>query len=254
MPTIALDGQRRHITRGRLELKQRDWELLPREAGLQRFTWDVRCRRHRTLPDEKGQVTTASGYVVPPGTYTARFRLADAMLERRFEIRSDPRVDVSDADLTAQYDLLVAIRDTRNAVLDGILRTRKIRAQVEPWGRRADVDAGLRESARAICKRLREVEEVLTNPKQRHMADRLVLPVGLDGKLEDLPAAVAGFDAPPTRQAREVYEKHRALADQTLARLEEIARADIVALEEKLAEARVALVDTSVPVAETRDR
>ena len=95
---------------------------------------------------------------------------------------------------------------------------------------------------------------MLINPKQSHPADRLVIPVGLEGKLEDLPAVVTGFDARPTRQALEVYEKHQALADQTLARLEEIARADVAALESKLAEARVPIVDTSVPVAETRDR
>ena len=237
---------------GRLEVKQREWEVLPHQVGLQRFTWDLRCCGHRTLPDEKREITTRTGYVVPPGTYTVRLRLADSKIERRFEIRRDPRVGVSDADLAAQYELLIAIRDTRNAVIDGILRTRKISAQVEPWGRRSDVDASLRESARSICKRLREVEKVLTNPKLQHAADRLVLPVGLDGKLEDLPAAVTGFDARPTRQAREVYEKHRALADQTLARLEEIARADVVALEEKLAEARVPIVDTSVPEAKTR--
>ena len=239
---------------GRRELKQRDWELLPSEAGLQRFTWDLRCRGHRTLPDETGQIGTRTGYFVPPGTYTVRFRLGDATVERRFELRKDPRVDASDADLEAQYDLRIRIRDTRNDVLDGIVRVRKIRAQVEPWGRRADVDPALRESARSICKALTEVEEVLTNPKQRHAADRLVLPVGLDGKLEDLPAAVTGFDAAPTRQVREVYEKHRALAEETLARLEEIARRDVAGLEAKLAEARVPLVDTSVPQPETTDR
>ena len=84
--------------------------------------------------------------------------------------------------------------------------------------------------------------------------DFLKLPSGLDGKLADLPAAIAGADVAPTRQAREVYEKHCALADATLGRLEELAANDVAALDTRIREAGVSLVDTTVPEVEMRDR
>ena len=235
-------------------MKQRDWEVLPSKAGLQHFTWDLRCRGVKTLPDEERKISTRTGYLVPPGTYAVRFRLGDDTIERGFELRKDPRVGAKDEDLVDQYELLLQIRDTHNAVHDGIARTRKIRTQVEPWRERPDVDAAVRELAGDIFKGLTQVEEVLTNPKQRHATDYLKLPTGLDGKLADLPAAIAGADAAPTGQAREVFEKHRTLADSTLARLDEIATEKLGELEARLRETGVALFDTTLPEPELRDQ
>ena len=84
--------------------------------------------------------------------------------------------------------------------------------------------------------------------------DRLKLAVGLDGKLSDLPFAIAGADAPPTPQAQLVYEKHRALADETFARIDELAAGEVAKLGERIHAAGVPLVDTRVPKVGTSER
>ena len=207
----------------------------------------------RSLPDEKRRVSTRTGYMVPPGSYRVRMRLGDETHERDFEIARDPRVAAKDEDLREQFELLIRIRDIHSSVNDAIARTRKIRAQLEPWSRRPDADDSIRAGARRICKALTEVEKVLTNPAQTHGTDFLKLPLGLDGKLADLPAAISGADARPTKQSREVFDKHRTLAESTLARLDEIAESDVVAFERALREADISLVDTAGPEVEIRD-
>ena len=87
---------------------------------------------------------------------------------------------------------------------------------------------------------------MLTNPKIAHGTDRLQQPVGLDGKLEDLPFAIASADARPTRQAAEVFEKHRTRADATLSRLDTFVTGEIAALSQRILDTGVQWVDTSV--------
>lgn len=237
------------------DLEQRWWEVLSHEAGLQHFTWDLRCEGVRKLPDDKGHVEIATGYFVPPGQYTVQMRLGNSeVVEREFDLVKDPRLSVTDDELKAQHALLLAIRDTHNQVNEGVLRIRNIRAQLEAWRDRSDVDVTIREEATRLCAELTEIEQVLTNPKQGHPTDRLKMAVGLDGKLSDLPFAIAGADAPPTPQARLVYEKHRALAEETFARIDALAAGDVAKLGERIHAAGVPLVDTRVPKAGNRER
>jgi hypothetical protein len=220
--------------------------MLPAGAGLQRFTWDLRCPGFRTVPDENGESDAKTGYLVPPGEYTVRLRCGERALERRFGLRADPRVRASREDLVAQYGLLVEIRDKLSEVNAAIARVRRVRAQLASWGARVDLDAGFRERAAEVARALGGIEEQLTQPKADHDTDRLKLPGGLDAKLGDLPNVVASADAAPTRQAVVVFRELRARTDSVLASLREILEVRVAALNAELARAAVPIIDTSL--------
>lgn len=239
---------------GQEPVHQNPWEVLATAAGLQSFTWDLRCEGVLKLPDDKGVVKRATGYVVPPGEYTARLHLSNEVVERKFELVKDPRVSASDDDLKSQHDLLLAIRNTRSAVNDNILRIRRIRSQLESWRDRTDVDESIREEAKELCAALTEIECVLTNPDIKHATDRLKLPVGLDGKLEDLPAAIAGSDSAPTDAARGVYEKHKTRAEEAFAKLDALCESKIASLGERIRKAEAPLLDTRAHKVDSHSR
>ncbi|MFV1987297.1 MAG: hypothetical protein ACC682_08440 [Gemmatimonadota bacterium] len=73
--------------------------------GAHRFRWDLR----------KAGEGRGGGPMVPPGTYAARLTVGDEAVSADFELRIDPRIaaeGVTVADLVAQYELDLAIRET----------------------------------------------------------------------------------------------------------------------------------------------
>ena len=70
--------------------------------------------------------------------------------EQPFEIRKDPRVKASDADLRAQFELMVDIRNRFSEVADTVLRIREVRAKLV--GRRAELPEDFRVKADGILK------------------------------------------------------------------------------------------------------
>jgi photosystem II stability/assembly factor-like uncharacterized protein len=224
--------------------EKRWFEKLPTSAGLNRFTWDLRCRGYLPVADDKGERRPENGYIVPPGTYGVRLRVGDRTLETTFELRKDPRVSASDEQLREQYDFLIAIRDKLTATNGAIGRIRAARAQAEIWTKRpGETPADIVEAAKAAAKALNEVEKQLTNTDIKHDVDRLQRPAGLDRKLGEIPTVVAGPDAPPTRQALEVFEKIAGQVDEALAQLHQVAANEVARLNELIASAGLPAVD-----------
>jgi hypothetical protein len=175
-------------------------------------------------------------------------RVGEREQSAEFEVRKDPRVPASQADLEAQYALLLALREKLGAVNGAIDRVRKLRAQLVPWSRRDDAPEDLRASAKALLETLAEIESALTQPRATFpLTDRLKLPAGLDVKLDSVAAAVSTADAAPTRQALEVFAKHRAEADEVLARLDSLIAGGLRDLDRRVRALALPVVDASLP-------
>jgi hypothetical protein len=94
------------------------------EAGMQRFTWDMRHAGPWTAAAPQGG---GGGPMVPPGKYTARLTSGGQSQTKSFELRVDPRVPkdgVTQADLEEQAAFLLRVRD---AISDA----RKLQAGIE---------------------------------------------------------------------------------------------------------------------------
>jgi hypothetical protein len=81
------------------------------EAGMQRFTWDMRYPGPWTAAAPQGG---GGGPMVPPGKYTARLTAGGQPQTKSFELKVDPRVTrdgVTQADLEEQTMFLLRVRD-----------------------------------------------------------------------------------------------------------------------------------------------
>src|SRR5262249_19349453 len=198
-----------------------------------------------------------TGPLAPPGRYQARLTVGDRSWTQPFEVRKDPRVPATQADLDAQFALWRQIRDTLSETHAGINRLRRIRRQVTEWSQRVREPArpdghpttatassagsepprpeapgtaqprAVTEAAERLLARLAEIETELIQTSARNSMDSLRWPARLNLRLASLVTVLSSADAAPPRQAREVYEHLARLARHELGRLDALVETDV---------------------------
>jgi hypothetical protein len=183
----------------------------PGRAGMNRFEWDMRYPGPAMQPGTTLH-KTPRGPRATPGRYVARLLAGDQRLEVPIEIRRDPRITATDADLAAQFRFLMELRDTLTETHAVVGRIRAMRAAAL----RSNRGAGAKE----IADRLYSIEEQLTQYRARAAKDLSNFPSGLDNKLVVLQDLAARVDAAPTRASVERLAAHRATLAEQAGRLE----------------------------------
>jgi photosystem II stability/assembly factor-like uncharacterized protein len=202
------------------------------EAGMNRFVWDMRYPDARNVPGAIFWAGGVSGPQAAPGTYQVRLTVGGQTYTQTFEIRKDPRVAASEADLREQFAFLIEIRDKLSATHDAVNELRSIRQQIDDWLKRAEgrpEAEALAEASRPIKDKLLAIEEELIQFRSKAHEDPLNFPIKLNNKLASLAGVVASADAAPTRQAREVYAELATRIDQQLAALRAVVSEDLPA-------------------------
>ena len=214
------------------------------KAGLNRASWDLRLEKPELVEDAVyfGQ---AGGPMVAPGGYQVRLAIGDWSQTRSFELLPDPRVLLTPEERTAQFDLLLRIRDRIQETHDAIRRLRSVRKQVKEKAKLAS-EAGYGENltalADSIASRLTAVEEQLMQTKNESRQDPLNFPPRLDAQLVYLYGIVGGADAPPTDGAYERLDDLKTELDAVLAELRSVIDGEVAAFNAALAEAEVPAV------------
>ncbi|HEX9057281.1 MAG TPA: hypothetical protein VF818_07085 [Ktedonobacterales bacterium] len=193
---------------------------VPVEPGAHRFVWDFRYEKPTKLEDgEKHDPYSEDPDEdtpprATPGEYRVELIIGETTLTQSFTVRLDPRVRASDADLRAQFDMKLAIRDHLSDVHEAINRIRRMRKQVEAYeerGKAGDRNERLAKAAGALKDRFKEVEGTLVN------LDADTLRAGtaqLNEKLTSLSGMIDESDDAPTQGARDLFAR---LSDEVLA-------------------------------------
>jgi photosystem II stability/assembly factor-like uncharacterized protein len=218
--------------------------FLPKLQGINRFVWNFRLENATRLPKDKFSELSTAGPPAPPGRYTARFEVNGQSFTESFQVLKDPRVDVSQQDLEAQFQLGLKIRDTMGRLNEAILQIRDVREQLEGWEKRLGrqengKDAGA--TAKSLIERLTAVEEELRNTKAtgRMMYPPPNVPTRLSQRLAFLGFTVVSADAAPTKAAQAVFDELSGLIDAQLGTLAEIVDEDIRSFNEAVRELEV---------------
>ncbi|HXG82891.1 MAG TPA: hypothetical protein VNI84_02595 [Pyrinomonadaceae bacterium] len=109
---------------------------LPKEKGLNRATWNLsyegaRLRRPPTA-EQMEFAGPPRGPQVVPGVYTVKLFIGDKVQqERKIEVRVDPTVSITAADLQAQSDLAIKLRDMNSTLNDGLRLLDSAKQQAE---------------------------------------------------------------------------------------------------------------------------
>ncbi|MCC6935238.1 MAG: hypothetical protein IT333_01885 [Thermomicrobiales bacterium] len=219
-------------------------EGLPAEAlkvsaaeGANRFVWDLRVPGAAPISGIDPTFTSGLnrdaliGPVVAPGSYTVDLTVDGTTYSQPLTIEPDPRVSGNQADLEAQFDLLIKIRDKINETHAAVDRIHSIRGQVRQATSRIDDDAAIT-AGEQIIEKLAPIEEALAQPRS---TDPRQFPNGLNDKLAALPGMISNADTRPPKQYYEVFEKLSDEVDEQLEALNAVIDSDIANFNEMLA-------------------
>ncbi|MFZ0807587.1 MAG: hypothetical protein WAN03_15435, partial [Candidatus Sulfotelmatobacter sp.] len=217
------------------------------EAGLNRFVWDLRYEEARHVPGyylwEYG--SGARGPVAAPGQYQVRITANGQTLTEPFELKLDPRVNVSQADLEAQFNLLLATRDELSRVYDTVNQIQDVRAQLAGLKKRLPENASAKTivgAADELEKKLVAVRDDLVNLDISANEDSLAYPPQLDAKLAFLAMDASSADSAPTEAEQRQFEKLKRQTGEFVARWEDIQRRDLAAFQKLAAEGSLSTV------------
>ena len=218
---------------------------VPAEKGLNRFTWDLRYDSASRVPGTAHWGGGGGGPEVLPGTYQVKLTVAGRTYTAPLEVKLDPRLKVSRADLEKRLDLALKIRDRVSADHDAVNQIRGVRTQLTALEKRLSADehaAALVEAAKALDKKMTAVEEKLMQTKSKSSEDPLNYPVRLDDRLGALGSAVESADAAPTEQDMAVFALVNGQLDETLGEWRDLRTHDLAALNAEALKAGVAVV------------
>ena len=105
-----------------------------------------------------------------PGSYRVTLTIGEEELSQPLEIVKEAGVAASQADLQAQFDLLLSIRDKVSSTHKVVNQMRDVRAQLKGWRERLaglESAAGIIDAAKALEEQVLEVEKELMVPETR---------------------------------------------------------------------------------------
>lgn len=176
------------------------------EAGMNTFEWDLAGEGAVTFPGMILWGARSTAPIVPPGRYVARLTADGLTDETTVEVRRNPWIpDVTDADMVAQYEFAVQIRDKVEEANGAVIAIRRMKHQVEERLEASD-DARLRAAAAALVEAASEIEGNLYQVKNRAGQDPLNFPIRVNNRLANLIGMVQRGDGRPNDGMHEVFD------------------------------------------------
>jgi photosystem II stability/assembly factor-like uncharacterized protein len=193
-------------------------EILSAEAGMHRFTWDLRYAPPATggggyamTVANKQTEPGAQGPLVVPGAYRVRLTVAGKSYEQPLEVGPDPRVKTKPQEFAQQFDLAKRLYDRLQQAGQAIREVEQRRTQLKQQPN-PDLDRKLATIAGAA--RGEEDEEA---PAPGTVTLRQV-----SASLSHLLGVVESADAPPTKQASDAAQETFTQLDGLLGQLKQL--------------------------------
>lgn len=193
-------------------------------VGLNQFVWNMRYPDAVTFPGMIMWAGSTTGPVAPEGTYTVRLTVGSDVQTARVNLLNDPRTTATAADLQAQFDFLIQVRDKTSEANNAVRTIRNVRAQIEA---RVNAAPRLRRNADALLRSLAAVEEEIYQVRNQSSQDPLNFPIKINNKIAALAGVAASGPYRPTDQTIAVYNEVSAMLKVQTDRLEKILREDL---------------------------
>ena len=228
-------------------------ETLPAEAGLNRFVWDMRTELPARVPGSVSWGGRPSGVLVVPGAYQIKLTVAGKASAANAEIRKDPRIAASQADLEKQAEFATRIRNSVNEAHEAVNQLRSVRTQLDALKKRLDKDdksKPILDAGDALTKKLNAIEEKIIQPKSKSNEDPLNYPIQVADQLMALQGTVESADTAPTQPSSEVYSELLNRLNVQLTAWRELASKDLAALNDLIRKSDIAPIAPAPPEGE----
>jgi photosystem II stability/assembly factor-like uncharacterized protein len=236
-PTTALDSLARR-TRERL----RDSVAFPPadsivqvRPGTNRFIWNLQYPGAKSLANTVLDEGTLNGPTAPPGTYRVQLVAGADTVTRTFDVVMDPRVKTPAADIVAQFELAIRVRDRITDVVDAARRAEDFQSQLDARkGMAGAAAAQVNSAVGPVRGKLESVRSALYEVGCHVDQCTLDQPITLYNMLLSLNAQVQTGDYAPTKQHGGVYDELNGKLGAELKRLQEIEDTDLAAVNKLL--------------------
>jgi photosystem II stability/assembly factor-like uncharacterized protein len=220
------------------------------KAGINRFVWNFRYPTPPELDTHPGswQGGPARGALALPGMYQIRLTVGGKVLEAPLEVKKDPEVKATEADLTRQFNLMQEIGGRLTDLVTTANQIHRARVRLAAIRKQAGSDAKLLAAVNDVDQKADAIEGELYQRYLQEGApeDDLASPTLIRERLIGLQDAVDSADAAPTPQDNEVYQYlNEALAEQ-IAKWKEVEEGSLAAVEKMSAAAHL---NDTLPVA-----
>jgi photosystem II stability/assembly factor-like uncharacterized protein len=199
-------------------------DVLSFKEGLNSFAWQMRYPGAEDL--EGRQILWAGSTRGPkaiPGSYTVSLIVDDEeVTAQSFDITKDPRIDVTQEDFEAQFNLHQTIITKLDTTHKTINRIREIKAELAEIKEDFEDDEEALKKADQMLDLLKDVEGELMQTKAEAFQDVLNYEIKLNNKLAALASTVGTGNGRPTKQQFEVFEDLSKKVDAQFKRIEPI--------------------------------
>ncbi|HJR33692.1 MAG TPA: glycosyl hydrolase [Gemmatimonadales bacterium] len=216
---------------------------LPRGAGLQRMTWDLRTEGITRFPGMIFWGAGTAGPFVPPGRYTLRLTADGETVTAPAIVRRNPRItDVSDADLHAQYTFSKRVRDKAEEANQAVIAIRRVKAQLADRLKKSE-DPALKANGATLAANSSAVEENVYQVRNQSGQDPLNFPIKVNNRLANLLSMAQRGDGAPNNNLEEILGILSAELKGYTDRLAVVWSSDLAAVNRELARLSLAPLD-----------
>jgi hypothetical protein len=181
--------------------------LLDARAGANRWVWNLRLG-DASLVDDAVLWGSATGPMVPPGTYQTRLTVGEWSQTVDVVVEPDPRGVANQDEMKARYELAREVWNSLTRSHDAVAQIRRVSDQVDKASARA-ADDEVSQRAEQLVADLEAIAYRLHQSKARSSQDVLNYPTSLDNQLMYLMSVVESAVGMPTEAS---YERFKELA------------------------------------------
>ncbi|MFQ5742372.1 MAG: WD40/YVTN/BNR-like repeat-containing protein [Acidobacteriota bacterium] len=239
------------------------------EAGINRVYWDLRYESSHTAKlrskpphhshfklDEDGSRRIPDGGRVaplaPPGEYTVKLTVDGTEFTRPLVVLKDPHTAGTEADIAAQFKVMLALRDDVNDLVEMLDEAESVREQIGELNRRIKGLASLTENdtkeiveaGKGVDQKLIDLEMKFTDLRLNGGQDSLRYGRQLYAKMTSLAGYIGSSDFRPTDQQRAVLEMYGEMLGTYQQQMSEIRDTDVAAFNHMLREKGLGTVIT----------
>ena len=203
-------------------------------AGLNRVTWNLQYPGATTFPGMILWGATTAGPRAVPGDYQVRMTAGGETQTQLLTVVKHPLyTDLTQADLQAQFDLSIRIRDKVSEANESVVLIRRVKEDVAAR-LEGTSDSGLRSAAATLTANLSAIEENIYQVRNQSGQDPLNYPIKINNRIASLLRAVSRGDGRPIANAEPIFNDLVAELKVETDRLDEVLGIDLTALNDEV--------------------
>ncbi len=216
---------------------ERPPEILPAEAGMNRFNWNLRYESPVKVPSAYYSDEGPMGPMVLPGAYQLRLTVAGKSYTAPVEVKLDPRIKVAPDALQKQLALELQVRDRISELHIAVNQIRDLRAQLTELKKRLGAEARYKPitaSADTLDKSMTPVEQQLIQVNMKASEANLNFPNVLNEQYDSFIHTLDSSDNAPTEAEVALAQTLSSELDAQLAKWKQILARDVPALNQQI--------------------